>query len=347
MSLNSDMKCIVKEKAGPGNIVLTRRPIPQIGDNDILVKVLAASICGTDIHIDEWNEFIEKRLVPPIIIGHEFAGEVVDVGKNVNNVKIGDIVSSETHTVCHTCDLCRNGFEHVCYNTRSIGLHKDGCFAEYISVPAENAFVCSKDMPIEIASIMEPFGVAVHGAMEFPIASKTVAVTGCGPIGVMAVAVAKKIGASKIIAVEINEKRSQFALDMGADYIVNPAKENCVEKVKSLTGGKGVDVVLEFSGNPTAIKNAIEFMKPEAKMAAVGLPNGSVDFNFSEFVYRGLTLKGIAGRKMYKTWEQMRGLLEGGLDLSKIVTHVLPLEQYQEGFRLMRDLECCKAVLKL
>jgi len=340
------MKCVIKEKAGAGNLKLTTRPIPEIGDCDILVKVLAAAVCGTDVHIQDWNEWAAKRLTPPSIIGHEFAGEVVKTGKNVKNVKIGDIVSAETHIVCHTCDLCRNGYEHVCYNTSTIGVARDGCFAEYISIPAENAFVCDPKIPIEVLSMMEPLGAAVHAVMEFPVAAKTVAVVGCGPIGTMAVAVAKQVGAAKVIAVEPNEKRAALAVELGADVVVNPIAVDPVEKIKELTGGLGVDVVLEFSGNIYGIKAAIQYLKPEGKLAALGLPSKPIDFDLAEFVYRGLTLKGIAGRLMYQTWEQMKGLLAGGLDVSKVVTHILPLEEYEEGLRLMKAGECSKVILK-
>lgn len=340
------MKCIVKTKAGPGNLELCMRPVPEPGPQDMLVKVLATAICGTDVHIQEWNDFIERRLKPPLIIGHEFAGEVIAVGELVTNVKAGDIVSAETHIVCNSCELCHNGNAHVCYNTRSISLYRDGCFAEYIAMPAENAFVCDPAVPIEVLSILEPFGAAVHGVMEFPVTAKSVAIVGCGPIGAMAVAVAKKAGAAKAIAVEPNKMRREMARKMGADAIVNPRAEDPVEAVRALTNGRGVDNVVELSGSIPAIKAAIEYCKPEAKIAAVGLPSHPIEFNFAEFVYRGLTLKGIAGRRMYQTWEQMRGLLASGVDIAPVVTHVLPMEEYEEGLRLMRAGECGKVVLK-
>lgn len=340
------MKCIVKTKAGPGNLELCTRPVPKPGPRDMLVKVLATAICGTDVHIQEWNDFIQRRMVPPLIIGHEFAGEVVEVGNLVSNVKVGDIVSAETHIVCNACEMCHTGNAHVCYNTRSISLYRDGCFAEYIAMPAENAFVCDPSVPIETLSILEPFGAAVHGVMEFPVTAKTVAIVGCGPIGVMAAAVAKKAGAAKVIAVEPNAMRAEMAVAMGADAVVNPLAEDPVQAVRALTGGYGVDNVVELSGSIPAIKAAIAYCKPEAKIAAVGLPSHPIDFNFAEFVYRGLTLKGIAGRRMYQTWEQMRGLLASGLDISPVVTHVLPMEAFEEGLRMMRQGECGKVVLK-
>ena len=335
------MKCIVKEKAAPGNIVLTERPIPEIGDSDILVKVLATALCGSDLHIEEWNEFMARRVKPPMIIGHEFAGEVVKAGSKVTSVKVGDIVSAETHIVCNTCQLCRNGHRHVCLNTSTIGVHRDGSFAQYIAIPAENACVCDPNVSPEILSLMEPLGAAVHTVMEFPVAAKDVAVIGCGPIGTMAVAVAKKV-----IAIDPNEKRAAMAKELGADYIVNPSVEDPVERVKALTNGLGVDVVLEFSGSVPAIKTSLNYIKLAGRISALGLPSTNVDFDFSEFVYRGLQLHGIAGRLMYQTWEQMNGLLASGLDVSKVVTHVLPMSEFEKGFELMRKGECSKVILK-
>ena len=342
----SEMHCIVKTAAGPGNIALQKRPIPRPGPRDVLVRIQASAVCGTDVHIEEWNDWAMKRVPPGIIIGHEFAGDVVEVGSDVKTIKVGDIVSAETHIVCNACDLCHNGYEHVCYNTTTIGVHRDGSFAEYIAFPAENAFVCNPKYPVEVLSMMEPFGVAVHGATEFPVAGKAVAVVGCGPIGVMAVAVAKKLGARKVIAVEPNAMRGEMAVRMGADAVVDPLARDPIEAVRGLTGGRGADVVLEFSGNIPGVRAALGYCKPEAKIAAAGLPSRPLEFDLSEFAYRGLTLKGIAGRLMYKTWEDLAGLLDAGVDISPVITHVLPMSEYEEGLRLMRNGECGKVILK-
>lgn len=340
------MDCVVKTAPGAGNLELARRPVPVPGPRDVLVKVLATAVCGTDVHIQEWDPWAAKRVNPPSIIGHEFAGEVVKLGGEVGNVKLGDVVSAETHIICHTCELCRTGGEHVCYNTKTIGVSRDGSFAQYIAFPAENAFICDQAIPVEVSSIMEPLGAAVHGAMEFPLGGKDVAVVGCGPIGVMAIAIAKKLGAARVIALEPNVYRSALGVKMGADMLINPVAEDPVEAVKALTGGRGVDVVLEYSGSIPGVQAAIKYMKPEAKMAATGLPSRPVEFDFSEFVYRGLTLKGIAGRLMYDTWEQMAGLLRAGLDVSPVVTHILPLREYAEGLRMMKAGGGSKIILK-
>jgi threonine 3-dehydrogenase len=341
------MKCVIKEQTGPGHLKLTTRPIPEPGPGDVLVKVLATAICGTDVHIQHWNEWAAKRVPAGTIIGHEFAGEVVEIGRDVKSVKKGEIVSAETHIVCNTCDLCHNGHRHVCYNTKTIGVSRDGCFAEYIAVPEENAFVCDPSIPIEVLSMMEPLGAAVHGVMEYPLAAKSVAIVGCGPIGAMAVAVAKKVGARSIIAVEPNAERAKMAQRLGADHLVDPVKQDPVAVIRALTdGGRGVDVVIDYSGNSGAVRTAFSYCKPEAKIVCVGIPSKPLEFDLGEFVYRGLTLKGIAGRLMYQTWEQVRGLLASGLDVSSVVTHVLPLEKFEEGLGLMERGECGKAILK-
>lgn len=341
------MQCVVKTAPGPGYLELVERPIPTPGPRDVLVRVRAAAICGTDVHIQDWADWAARRITPGIIIGHEFCGEVVEVGNDAGPIKVGNIISAETHLVCNHCAMCRNGQQHICYNTRSIGVHTDGCFAEYVVIPAENAFVCDPNLPVEVLSIMEPLGVAVHAALAVPVGAQTVAVVGCGPIGIMAVAVLRMLGASRIIALEPNSGRSKLAFRMGAHLVINPLKEEPVETVRAHTGGHGVDVVLEFSGSIPAITAALNYSKPGAVIVAAGLPTKPIDFNFGEFVYSGKTLKGVAGRLMYKTWEQLRGLLEAGLDVSPVITHVLPLDQYLEGLRLMKNGECGKAVLKI
>ncbi|MEA4815720.1 MAG: L-threonine 3-dehydrogenase [Lachnospiraceae bacterium] len=341
------MRAVVKTKPGPGNIELRQVPIPKIGSTDILVKIKACAVCGTDVHVKNWDPWAEKRMTPPSIMGHEFAGEVIEVGENVTTIKVGDIVSAETHVVCNTCEMCHYGHRHVCYNTKTIGVSRDGSFADYIAIPAENAYVCDPSIPVEVLSLLEPFGAGVHAVMEFPLALKTVAVIGCGPIGVMSIAAAKAVGASRVIAIEPNEKRAKLALELGADELVDPMKCDVIKTIKDMTGGRGVDVVLEYSGNVGAMKAAMSYLKPEGKMAALGLPSKELSFDISEFVYRGLTLKGIAGRLMYDTWEQCGALLKKGVDISKVVTHVLPLEDFEEGLRLMETGECCKAVFKI
>lgn len=341
------MKCVIKEEAGPGHLALVTRPIPKPGPREVLAKVRAAAICGTDVHIKQWDDWAQKRIRPGVVIGHEFAGEVVEVGGDVRSVKVGDIVSAESHIVCNTCEMCREGHRHVCYNTELFGVTRDGCFAEYAVLPEENAIVCPPSLPIEVLSMMEPLGVAIHGMMEFPVAGKTVAVIGCGPIGAMAVAVAKKLGAAKVIALELNAMRGAMALRLGADHLINPIKEDPAAAVKQLTrDGRGVDVVVDYSGNAAALSASFSYCKPEAKIVAVGIPSKPIQFHMGEFVYSGMTMKGIAGRLLYQNWEQMRGLLDAGLDVTPVVTHTLSLDAFEEGLGLMERGECGKAILK-
>ena len=341
------MKCVIKEEAGPGHIKMVTRPIPEPGPREVKVKVKAAAICGTDVHIKQWDDWAKKRINPGVIIGHEFAGEVVAIGSDVRSVKVGDIVSAESHIVCNTCEMCHEGLRHVCYNTEIFGVTRDGCFAEYTILPEENAFVCDPSLPIEVLSVMEPLGVAIHGIMEFPVAAKTVAIIGCGPIGAMAVAVARKVGAEKIIALEPNAMRGAMALTMGADHLINPLEQDPVAAVKALTrDNRGVDIVVDYSGNVNAVSASFSYCKPEAKIVGVGIPSRPIEFHMGEFVYRGLTMKGIAGRLMYQNWEQMRALLASGLDVTPVITHTLSLDDFEEGLGLMERGECGKAILK-
>lgn len=341
------MRCVIKEQAGPGHVKLVTRAVPKPGPREVLAKVLAAAVCGTDVHIKQWDDWSEKRVRPGVIIGHEFAGEVVEVGSGVCGVKAGDIVSAESHIVCNTCEMCRNGHRHVCYNTGLFGVTQNGCFAEYAVLPEENAFVCDPSIPVEVSAMMEPLGVAVHGIMEFPVAGQTVAVIGCGPIGAMGVAVAKKAGAARVIALEPNAMRGKMALDMGADHLVNPIEQDPAEAVKALTrDGRGVDIVVDYSGNTRAIAASFHYCKPEARIVVVGMPANPIEFMMNEFVYRGLTMKGIAGRLMYRTWEQTRNFLAAGLDVSAVVTHKLPLDDFAEALGLMERGECGKVLLQ-
>lgn len=340
------MKCVVKEQPGEGHIILTERPIPEIGDFDVLIRVKASAICGTDVHINHWDEYSQKRMHPPVIIGHEYAGEVAKIGKNVTSVEIGDIVTSDSHLVCNICNLCLNGHENVCLNTNVIGVMRDGSFAEYISIPEKAIVKCDPNRPIEQLALMEPLGVAVHCATQFPVAMKKVAVVGCGPIGCMGIAVTKKLGASQVIAVELNQQRTKMALDMGADAVVDPINEDVIARVKEISGGLGVDVVLDFSGNVNGIQAAMEYVKPEGCISAAGIGGRPLEFHYENFITKGICLKGISGREIPRTWEQMKGLFEAGLDISKVITHVLPLEEYKKGLDLMEKGQCGKVILK-
>lgn len=344
--MSGKMKVVLKDKPGAG-AVLAEKDIPKIGPNDVLVKVLATSICGTDYHIYSWDEWSQKRIKPPRVMGHEFAGEVVEVGSDVKSIKVGDIVSAETHIVCGVCPQCTTGNAHICANTEILGVDTDGAFAEYVVIPESNAWVNDKDVSPELLSIQEPLGNAVHTVLAGDIVGNSIAVVGCGPIGLMAVAVAKAVGASKVIAVEVNEYRIELAKKMGADVVVNPVKENVIERVLEETSGCGVDVVAEMSGNPTAIQQALKYIKLGGRMSLLGIPSKNVELDLSnDVIFKGITIQGIVGRRMYDTWYQVKGLLaSGNLNLEPIITHKLPLEEFEKGMELMKSGNCGKVVL--
>lgn len=343
--MSGTMHALVKHHAGEG-AVLKEVPIPTIGPDEVLVQVKATSVCGTDVHIYTWDEWAQSRVNPPYVFGHEFSGVVVEVGENVQSVKVGDHVSAETHIVCGHCHACRRGDYHICINTQIIGVDRDGCFAEYVAMPASNLWVNHKDLPFENASIMEPFGNAVHTTLSGPVVGKSVAVIGCGPIGLMAIAVAKASGARKVFALDINEYRLNLAEEMGASHLIRSNQEDPVKAVKALTSGEGVDVVLEMSGHPVAIKQGFEMLAHGGRISMLGLPTRSVELDVTnDIVFKGITIHGITGRRMYETWEQAAGLLESGLvDLNPLITHILPLEEFEEGFALMKSGNCGKVV---
>ncbi|MBE0700592.1 MAG: alcohol dehydrogenase catalytic domain-containing protein, partial [Acholeplasmataceae bacterium] len=271
------MTAYIKEKREPG-VKRVKKPIPDdLGPNDVLVKILATSICGTDVHIYQWDTWSQNRIKPPLTVGHEFCGQVVKIGSDVKSVKLDDIVSAETHIVCGECEFCRTGQSHICSKTKIIGVDTDGCFAEYAKMPSQNLIVNNSGIDPKYLSIQEPLGNAVHTMLHFDIIGKTVAVVGCGPIGLMGVNIAKAVGASKIIAIEVNDFRLNLAKELGADVIINPRKENVIERVLEETNQMGVDVVAEFSGNKTAIEQSFKYVKLGGKMSLLGITNSSIE----------------------------------------------------------------------
>lgn len=339
------MKAVIKKKAGKGFLELVEKEIPKINSDQILVKVKIAAICGTDVTIDDWGSWAEKRMVSPVTVGHEFSGEIVQIGLDVKHLEVGQIISAESHVICHHCHQCQKGNYHVCENTKIIGVNYEGAFAEYIAIPAENAVVVNDTISIESAALMEPLGAAVHAVMEFDVRAKTVVVVGCGPIGLMAIPILKKTGAVNIIASETSPERGQKALNMGADYLINPLQENIANRVLELTDGHGAEVVIDFSGNTRGISDAFSYLSKEGQFAILGIPSDSMTFKIGEFVYSGQTMKGIAGRLMYQNWVQMKALLTAGLDIDQVITHKLPLEDFQMGIDMMRRGDCSKVLL--
>lgn len=343
--MSDTMKCVVKARPEAGALELWEKPIPVPKDDEILVKVRAAAICGTDVHIRAWNDWAQKRMHPPVTIGHEFCGEVIELGRNVHGIRVGAQVSAESHIPCNICPDCRRGNRHVCQHTGLMGVTRDGGFAEYVTVPASIAYTAPEGVSYKTLAILEPFGQAVHAVMDYPVCGKTVAVVGCGPIGIMCVMVAKLMGAAKIIAVELNPTRGQLAVENGADILVNPTECDPVERIMALTGGVGVDIAIEMSGSVVAEEQATRYIRPEGKFVVAGLPSQPFTFNLSEFAYKGITLHGAAARLLFETWEQIDSLLRQGLRLDSIVTHELPLEQFSQAVDLMEQGKCGKCLL--
>ncbi len=340
------MKALVKPQAGPG-FELRELPLPEVGPHDALIRVKATSICGTDLHIYEWNPWAAGRLRPPLIVGHELCGEVVSIGRDVHEVEVGDFVSAESHVVCGVCDLCRTGRGHLCRHTRILGVDRDGCFAEYVAIPAINAWVDPSDMPPEIASLQENFGNAVHTAFATDLRAKKVLLTGCGPVGLMTIAVAKAGGARAVYATDVSGYRLELALKMGADGAFNAAEDDWKEKVRAATEGEGVDVLLEMSGAPGAFRGGFELLKPGGEAALLGLPGAPMEFDFAELlIFKGIKVYGVVGRRLWETWYQIRGLLRSGaVDLAPVVTHRFSLEEYEQAFELMASGACGKVVM--
>lgn len=336
---------LVKTIKGPGAEYI-EVPVPVIKPHEVLVRVKATSICGTDVHIYNWDAWAETAVITPNVFGHEFAGIVEAIGSEVTNVKVGDHISGEGHIVCGHCRACRTGNAHVCPNTRSFGISAPGCFAEFAVLPASNVIHNHKDMPFELACLQDPLGNAVQTVLSGDIVGKSVAVVGTGAIGLMAIAVAKASGAGTIIAVDINPYRLEMAKQMGADVLVNSAETSMVEAIRSHTDGEGVEVVLEMSGHPVAIRDAFEAAAQAARVSLLGIPTKEVSLDLARhIIFKSIRVEGITGRRMYTTWYQVKGLLESGrINLDGLVTHKFKLDQYEEAFELMKSGQCGKIV---
>lgn len=341
------MKALVKETAGPG-FALREVPEPRIREDEVLIKVRRAGVCGTDVHIHEWDEWAQGRCKPPFIVGHEFAGDVVEVGALVENVKVGERVTAEGHIVDGMCLLCRTGNAHVCPHTKIIGVDRDGCFAEYIAMPASNVWHLDADVSYEIGGIHDPMGNAFHTALHgTEIPGATVLVTGCGPIGIFAVGICRAAGASRVIAVDVNPRRLELARQMGAHDAVTP--QEAAEAVRRATDGYGVDVVLEMSGVPSAIHQAFALVRVGGRVQMLGIPAKPMDVNFAtEVIFKGITIYGVVGRRMYDTWHQMtRFLRSGKFDPTPVITHRFPLEGYAEAIQAIKSGEAGKVVFEI
>lgn len=340
------MKAIVKAASAPG-IEIREVPVPTAGPGEVLLQVKRAGVCGTDLHIWSWDRWSQGRVKPPVTLGHEFVGEVVELGAGVTNVRPGDLVSAESHVVCHTCTACRNNLGHVCENTRILGVDMNGGFTEYVAIPAVNAWPVPPGIPLEVAAVLEPTGNAVHTAFAGPLSGCNIGVTGCGPIGLFAIGVARAAGASQVVASDVSPYRLELARRMKADAVIDVSKENFAERVKTLTHGRGLDGVLEMSGNPQAMRDGLQALRNGGRLSLLGLPTEPFDLDWNRLlIFKGITLHGIVGRRMYETWDQLDQLLRSGrLDLRPSITHVMAMERFDEAVGLLREGRAGKIVL--
>jgi threonine 3-dehydrogenase len=337
------MKALVKKEKKEG-LWLEDVPVPEIGINDILIKVLKTSICGTDVHIYNWDAWAQKTIPAPMTIGHEFVGAIVKMGDNVYDFKIGDIVSAEGHVVCGHCRNCMAGRRHLCKAPKGIGVNRNGAFAEYISVPVTNVWHCDRSIPLDVLSCFDPLGNAVHTALSFNVIGEDVLITGAGPIGCMAAGVAKKIGARHIVVTDINPDRLKLAEKMGATLTLDARKESIADAQKQLGMKEGFDVGMEMSGNPQAFKDMISNMAHGGSIAMLGIiPPTEIDWDY--IIFNGLTIKGIYGRLMYETWYKVTMLIQSGLNIAPLITHRFHYTDYEKGFAAMRSGNACKVVL--
>jgi len=338
------VKALVKAKSAPG-LWLEDIPEPTIGINDVLIRVTHTGICGTDLHIYEWDEWARATIPVPMAIGHEFVGEIVEVGSNVNDFHPGEIVSGEGHVVCGRCRNCLAGRRHLCAHTQGVGVNRPGAFAEYIALPMSNIWRHDSTINREVAAIFDPFGNAVHTALEFPVLGEDVLITGAGPIGLMAIPVVRHAGARYIVVTDLNPYRLDLARKMGATLAVNPTAMPVGETQKQLGMQEGFDVGLEMSGNPAAFREMIANMSHGAKMAMLGIPAKELAINWHDVIFNQLTIRGIYGREMYETWYKMTVMLESGLDISGVITHRFCYCDFEKGFEVMRSGNSGKVIL--
>jgi threonine 3-dehydrogenase len=345
-ALSNTMRAIVKVKEGPGGTKVKPVPVPKIGPNEVLIRVDMAGICGTDLHIYEWDPWAQGRIKVPLIYGHEFAGTVDKVGGSVEGVARGDFVSAEGHLVCWRCNACRTGNAHVCENLKVLGVDVPGIFAEYVALPATNVIHNDKRIPLRVAAVQDPLGNAVHTAFSGRPTGHTAAVLGCGPIGLMAVAVAKAAGARAIVAVEKNEYRQALARKMGATAVYADGDE-ALREVKAMTGGAGAEDVYEMSGHPRLLDLALKMVQPAGGIHILGIyRDAAVPININEVVFRGLHVHGIHGRRVFDTWTRMQGMLVSGkLDIEPVFTHDYPFEKFDEAMHTMASGNCGKVTL--
>ncbi len=338
------MKALVKKKSEPG-IWMDEVERPSPGHNDVLIKINKTSICGTDIHIYNWNDWARQAIPIPMHVGHEFVGEIVETGSEVDGYRAGDRVSGEGHITCGYCRNCRAGRRHLCRNTKGVGVDRPGCFAEFLCIPAQNVFKLPDSISDDIASILDPLGNATHTALSFDLVGEDVLITGAGPIGLMAVAIARHVGARHVVITDVNEYRLELARKMGASVAHKVADGSLDEVMASLGMTEGFDVGLEMSGNPMALRALLRTMHHGGKVALLGLQPKDTAVDWKQIIFKGLEIKGIFGREMFETWYKMTSMLQSGLDISPVITHHFPVSKYQQGFDIMRSGQSGKVIL--
>jgi threonine 3-dehydrogenase len=338
------VKALYKSTAGPG-LELVERPEPDTGPGEVKVRVLRTGICGTDLHIEAWDDWAAGAIAAPLIAGHEFAGEVVAVGAGVRDVRLGDLVSGEGHVVCGTCRNCRAGRRHLCIRTSGIGVNRDGAFAQYVVIPESNAWVQPAGFDPDLAAIFDPFGNAVHTALQFPVVGEDVVITGAGPIGLMAAAVVRHVGARYVVITDVSEPRLELARRMGVDLAVNVTTSSIADAQHALGMSEGFDIGLEVSGHPSALPEMIDNFTHGAKVAMLGLPSAPIIVDWAKVVTHMITIKGVYGREMFETWYAMSAMLRSGLDISAVITDRLPATEWRQAFETARGGKCGKVVL--
>ncbi len=338
------MKSLVKSHSQQG-IWLEDTAKPEVGHNDLLIKIRKTAICGTDMHIYNWDDWAQKTIPVPMVVGHEYVGEVVDMGQEVQGFKVGDRVSGEGHITCGHCRNCRAGRRHLCRNTEGVGVNRAGAFAEYLVIPAFNAFKIPDNISDDLASIFDPFGNAVHTALSFDLVGEDVLITGAGPIGIMAAAVARHVGARHVVITDVNPYRLALAEKMGVTSAVNVAEENLKDVMNQLGMTEGFDIGLEMSGVPVAFRDMLNNMNNGGKIAMLGIPPQDVAIDWNQVIFKGLVIKGIYGREMFETWYKMASLIQSGLDISPIITHQFSVDEFQQGFDTMGSGHSGKVIL--
>lgn len=339
------MKALRKVDDGPG-LELVDVPVPAIHPDEILVKVFAGGICGTDLHIFEWDNWARSRIHPPLTLGHEFCGTVVDVGSHVTTSAPGDFISGEGHLACGRCHACRTGSAHICENLQVIGVDRDGAFAEFVAMPARNAWKLDETIPRDVAAIMDPLGNAVHAALEVSLAAQNVAIIGCGPIGLMAIPICHMAGAALVAASDISDPRFALARRMGADLVLDAKTEDVPARLREATGGQGVDVVLEMSGHERGLRDGLRALRNGGWVSLLGLPRGETTLDLTnEVIFKEAHVAGIFGRRIWRTWEQATALLRKGLDVTPVITHRFPMERFEDAFALLGSGTAGKVIL--